>query len=338
MLHPVASLARHGWLPDLVDFARLLPSYYRVAFLGAGLRAGILQRLAEGPATPAELTADLGYEPSMMDGLTSWLDLGVTLRELRLTNGRYALRSLRARRLVRRSHDPLAAMYEEMCTLDHALVIETPERLKAGRWFELSDTDADVIARDSQLGEPWLEAAIEAFIPTHGAPRLLEIGCGSGAHIRTACRHNGALTGLGLELQEPAAELARTNLAAWGLDQRFEVSTGDIRERSGDGSFDLATLHQNIYYFPAETQQALFDHVGSFLRPGGRLLVTSVVRGAGLATNGLDLWGAMTSGAERLPIPDRLVEALRAAGFRDTTAEPLGVDKMYFAFSGTWQG
>lgn len=331
---PAADLVRRGWLPGIMDLGFLLPNYFRIAFLGAGLRSGILQRLSASPATLEELISDLELDASLADGLASWLDLGVQLRELSLRGGRYSLRSRRAKALVKPENDPLAAMYEELVDLDHRLVVETPARLKEGRPFALGDAESSLIARSSRLGEPWLAEAISRLVPAEGPVRLLEVGCGSAAHIRTACEHNPQLTAVGLELQDGAAALARRNVAAWGLGERVSVESGDVRDREPAPEFDVVTLHQNIYYFPAETQADVLRHLAGFLRPGGRLVVTSIVRGSGLVTNGLDLWGGMTEGAERLPVVDDVVAKLRAAGLAEARAEKLGPDGMYYAFVG----
>lgn len=105
---------------------------------------------------------------------------------------------------------------------------------------------------------------------------------------------------------------------------------------TGSGDADLVTLHQNVYYFPESEQCVLLRHLGTFLRPGGRVRVTTVVRGGGIGTVGLDLWGAMTAGTSRLPRIDDLTGRLRAAGYEDVTATPIGPGGMYVAFTGTW--
>ena len=43
--------------------------------------------------------------------------------------------------------------------------------------------------------------------------------------------------------------------------------------------FDLATMRQNIYYFPTAERPDLLRHVRGFLKPGGRLLLTTECRG-----------------------------------------------------------
>jgi len=83
-----------------------------------------------------------------------------------------------------------------------------------------------------------------ADVPARGAFRLLEIGCGSGVHLRYAAERNSSLTALAVELQPAVAEMARTNLRGWGLESRVKVGTGDIREKAPDEPFDIATLQR----------------------------------------------------------------------------------------------
>lgn len=328
-MNPIRSLAAHGWLTPLADFGRTVPNYYRIAFLGTALRSGVLASL---PATPAELTQKLGYDTTMLEGLEAWLDLGVTIGELRRDGSRYSVRSRRAKALLKEANDPIAAFHEEYADLHHRLITETPTRLKTGELLQIADADPAIIARSSRTGEPWITDAVEAVVPETGPFRLIEMGCGSGIHIKTAAERNPKLTALGVELQEPAAEQARDNIAAWGLADRVTVESGDIRDVEGRADADLITSHQNIYYFVESDQVALLAHLLTFLKPGGRLLLTTVVRGSDLATAGLDLWGAMTQGASRLPHTDELVTRLEQAGFVDVQVKKWA-DGMFRAFN-----
>jgi hypothetical protein len=94
-----------------------------------------------------------------------------------------------------------------------------------------------------------------------------------------------------------------------------KVETGDIREKAPDEPFDIATLYNNIYYFPIEERVTLLDHIGSSFRPGGFLLLTTCCQGGSLAAGALNLWGAATCGAGRLAAEDELVSQLREAGY-----------------------
>lgn len=126
--------------------------------------------------------------------------------------------------------------------------------------------------------------------------------------------------------------MARTNLREWGLEKRVKVETGDIREKSTDAAFDIATLYNNIYYFPVAERVTLLKRIGSFISPGGFLLLTTCCQGGSLGTEALNLWGAATSGAGRLPAEDELVRQLREAGYSRVKTRNLLPGDRFVAF------
>jgi len=126
--------------------------------------------------------------------------------------------------------------------------------------------------------------------------------------------------------------MARTNLRRWGLENRVTVETGDIREKTPSEPFDIATLYNNIYYFPVEERVRLLHHIGGFLRRGGFLLLTTCCQGGSLGTEALNLWGAATSGAGRLPAEDELVRQLREAGYNKVKTKNLVPGDKFVAF------
>jgi hypothetical protein len=77
--------------------------------------------------------------------------------------------------------------------------------------------------------------------------------------------------------------------------------------------------------FPVGDRPALFAHLRGFLRPGGRLLLTTACRGGSAAMEVLSLWAALTDGCGRLPDRAELTTQLQAAGFgavRDLSLVP----------------
>jgi 4-hydroxy-2,2'-bipyrrole-5-carbaldehyde O-methyltransferase len=320
-------LARDGRLGVLLAVGRLQVPFYRLVFLAAALRAGLLARLAAGAIPFDALAAEMTAGTAGRDGLRAFLELGTRVGVLRAGRDGYRLRGRLARRLARPAHDASAALVEETATLHHRVVLETPARLGAGRLFSLDDQDGDVVARSSRSLEEIVREAVERVVPARGTVHLLEIGCGTGVHVAHAARRNPGLTALAVELQPAVAELARRPLAA-----RVTVDVGDVRARAPEAVFDVATLHNNAYYFTVDERPALFAHVRRFLRPGGRLLVTTACGGGTAAMEMLGLWAAMTAGCGRLPSPDELERQLAEAGFVRTSRRSLIPGDRYYAF------
>ena len=313
-LRTAAGLLRSGQAVALLSLSRLTPSYYRVCFLGTAAATGLLRRLASGPASLDQLAAELAT-PAGHDGLEAWLDFGVALGVLRRARGGYALRGRLSRTLADPTSDPMAALFEEIAALHHQWIAETPLRLREARPFSLDELRADLVARSSLTLEPFVREAVHDVVPVRGPLRLLEIGCGSALHIRTATDRNPELRAIGVEIAPAAVALARDNVRAWGLEDRVQIEESDVRLREPDGAFDLVTLHNNIYYFPVDQRTALLAHVRGFLRRGGRLLLITAVRGGCPTTELLNLWGAMTAGCGRLPGREELAAQLRDARF-----------------------
>jgi SAM-dependent methyltransferase len=327
----LARLLREGRLGLLWRVAGSLDGFYRIAFLGGAARAGLLRLLAEGPQPLARIR-EVVAPAAPADGLEAWLDFGVRLGELAKGAAGYRLRGTLARRLARPADDPVAAAVEEAAELHHRLVAGGLQLLREGRCLTLADQRGDLVARSSRVLEPFVAEAVDAVVPRRGALRLLEVGCGSGCYIRRAADRNPALTAVGLELQPDVAALARSNIDAWGLGARVVIETTDVRARVPEPAFDLVTLHNNVYYFPVGERVALFRRLRGFLRPGGRLLVTTACRGGGAAMEVLNLWASLTEGAGRLPDPAELVAQLREAGFRAARSRRLVPGESFYAF------
>jgi SAM-dependent methyltransferase len=330
-LRPFLRLLRDGRLSALVGATGELKSFYKLSYLAAAGEAGLLKRLASGPATLDSLAEFYAAGDRGREALEAWLQMGVHLRLLCLGPRGYALRGL-ARKLARPENDPVLAMVEEVVELHHKLITATIPKLRAGELWSLNDQNGELIARSSRILEAFQEEVIRSTFPARGAVRLLEIGCGSGIYLRYAAERNPSLTALGLELQSSVAEMARTNLRGWGLESRIKVETGDIREKTPDEPFDIATLYNNIYYFPVEERVTLLKHIVSFLRPGGFLLLTTCCQGGSLGAEALNLWGAATRGAGRLPGEEEMVSQLREAGYISVNTKSLIPGDRFVAF------
>jgi 4-hydroxy-2,2'-bipyrrole-5-carbaldehyde O-methyltransferase len=334
-LSTLKALLAGGRLRLLFDVQRLLGPTYRLAFLSTAATEGLLARLRGGPIPAQQLLAELAPDPAVREGLAAWLAVGVRLGELSLDERGYGVRGRLARRLAEADHDAVAALVEEAASLHYGLLRELPARAREARPMTLADQDGRLIARSSRVLEPILGEVVDDVVPAGAPVRLLEIGCGSGVYIRRAAARNPQLTALGLELQPEVAEAARENLLAWGLEPRATVEAGDVRRRAAEPAFDLATLHNNIYYFPVAERVSLLRHVRGFLRPGGRLLVTTGCQGGSPVMELLNLWAASTAGCGPLPAADELVAQMKEAGFAEARAKRLVPGESFFAFVGS---
>jgi SAM-dependent methyltransferase len=333
-LRTLAALLRSGRLGVLLGTSRALRPYYRVSFLASGVSSGMLELLAGGPVPLDRIAASIGAPASMRDGLEAWLRFGVWLGELRSGPRGYGLRGSLARKLAAPANDAAAALIEEAATLHNRFITESPRRVREGRPFTLADLDGPLVARSSRLLEPFVCEAVDDAVPPSGPLRLLEVGCGSGVYLHHAAMRNAGLTALGLELEPDVAQVARENIARWRLASRVAIEVGDVRARAPEPAFDLATLHNNVNYFPVDARAAVLRHVRGFLRPGGRLLLTNVCLGRGAAVDMLNLWGAMTAGCGRLPAPAELTEQMEQAGFTRIERRSLIPSDSFYAFMG----
>ena len=330
---PFLKLIRNHQLSALTAASALLKPFYSLLFVVAAKDSGLFDLLANKPRDFEQLAQVYCKDAKAREALQAWLHLGVRLGCLQLGAKGYALKGL-AGKLARPHNDATLALLQEVAGLHYNLISQTPQKLLKGELWTLDDQDGEIIARSSRILEAFQTQAIDRFFPASRAATLLEIGCGSGIYIRHAATRNPSLVVLGLELQPKVADLARANIAQWGLQDRVTIETGDIRERRPDQRFDIVTLYNNIYYFPVEDRVSLLQHLRQFVRPGGFLLLVTCCQQGTLGTEALNLWGAATATAGRLPGKDELIQQLRQAGYQNVRALRLLPGEQFFAFQG----
>jgi hypothetical protein len=241
LLRPFARLLTRRQLVPMLRVNALYRPFYALSYLAAAKSCGLVDRLRERAVPFDEIASDFGCSaPKLREALKAWLQFGVRVGLLRADDNGYALRGL-ARALARPENDAALALAQEVATLHHRLLLETPGKLRRGELWRLADQDGELTARSSRALEAFQIEAIDRTFPASGAVRLLEIGCGSAHYIRHAAVRNPRLTALGLELDGRVAALARRNVERWGLQDRVQIEAGDIRLRS-DRDFDIATL------------------------------------------------------------------------------------------------
>jgi cyclopropane-fatty-acyl-phospholipid synthase len=106
--------------------------------------------------------------------------------------------------------------------------------------------------------------------------RLLDIGCGWGSLLIHAAARYG-VSGVGVTLSKPQAQLARQRVAEAGVQDRVEIRVQDYRQ-VGDGPFDkIASV--GMYEHVGRGELGRYVHgVAGLLRPGGLFLNHGITR------------------------------------------------------------
>ncbi|MFF7728690.1 SAM-dependent methyltransferase [Streptomyces sp. NPDC008001] len=307
---------------------------YRAAFLASAAGSGILGWLAVRPCDLESLADKLGAAQDK-ERLRAWLDVGVRLGELDKREGCYRLRGIAARTLARAGNDALAAALEEVLRFHVPVLLGGPRMAATGERFSLGDQDGLVIARSTRVIEPFVEAAIARALDRENPVRMLEVGCGSGIHVRHAAQLNPRLSAVAIDLQEEVAETATKNMAEWGLADRVETRQGDLLDLDLQPQFDLVTMHNNIYYFAEDERVAALEKARSLLAPGGRILLTTSCQGGNIGLDVLSLWFAYADFGGPLPREAELVAQLERAGFTGVEAARVVPGEQFRAFTGT---
>ena len=292
--------------------------FYRASFISAALSRGVYNHFINGKASLEYLCEKMSV--SNREGLRAWLELGVSLGELKRTANEYQIRGKISRALLNPVNDAFKALLEEVVSYHYVYVMDTPTMLRKHEWFPFDQMPGELVARSSRVSEPFISEAVDAVVPRPGDFQLLEVGCGSGIYIQRACTRNPELRAVGLELQEKVAAVARSNIQVWGLENRATIEHADVRNYATNQKFDLVTLHQNIYYFPVQERENLLRHLKEYLKLRGQILLTSACLGGGPGIQGLNIQVSTTEGLSPLPDPDQLCQQLDAAGFVDVNA------------------
>jgi len=175
-----------------------------------------------------------------------------------------------------------------------------------------------VVARFSTLVEPMVRGVISESISVDSPLRVLDVGCGAGEYLRAISSLNPQASGVGLEIDPAVAGRAAHNLAEWGIDSSFEIVCGDVLSDDSqlDGSFDLITLLNVVYYFTEEQRPTLFRVIGELLSPGGKLVLVNMTLGEKFGSGIYDLLYRISPKLMGGCRGIRLSEKLREHGFQ----------------------
>ncbi len=333
-LSTFVKLMANGQYSLMFQLLKTSNEFYRACFISTAVSQGVYDIFIDGKSSFEQLCDKLNMV-SNREGLLAWLELGVSLGELKRAGNEYQIKGKLSMALLKPNNHALKAFLEEIVKYHYAYVIDTPAMLKEHKWFPFDESPGELVARSSRVSEPFIFEAVDAVIPRHGEFKLLEVGCGSGIYIQHACARNPELRAVGLELQEKVAISALKNIKTWGLEDRATIEHCDVRNYSSSQKFDLITLHQNIYYFSVTERENLFRHLTDYLKPEGQVLLTTVCQGGGPSMQAVNIWVSTTEGYGPLPYPDELCQQFKDAGFAEVRKKRLVPFESFWAFVAT---
>ena len=290
-------------------------AYVRALFLASAVRLDVLGYLAT-PRSITELVARTGA--SREDRLAAWLEVGVALRELQETNGRYVARGRRARALAR-GDGVLAAHYRSMLDYQPApyrdLALLLRDAPGAGR--DDLENHATVIAEVSRAAAPFVRQFLGQQVADLEPGHVLDAGCGTGVYLHTMLDAHPTAAGVGIDLAPDVVAKARERLEASDLAGRASVHVGDVRvwlDTTTD-RFDLITLLNNVYYFDRADRVDLYRRLRAALTDRGELVAVTMVTPGSPASAHLQLMLVSQAGHASLPAPGEVERDLHLAGF-----------------------
>lgn len=303
------TLLRSGDLRTRLRVTRDGQAAIRLGLGAAALDTGVLDALAGGPATTAELARRVGAAGE--DLLAAFLRVLAAAGLAREEGGRWSLaaggRAVVDDDLARASHEAFAGFHTGLYRELGPVLAGGPRRRDVVE-------QGGVIARVSAAFEPFVDAVLRETVAAGAPRRVLDVGCGAGLQLATMLAAAPGAEGVGVDTDEDAAALARRTLADRGLAERARVLRADVRDLADESPFDLVLLANVVYYVPVGERVALLRSLAELLAPGGTLLVVTTAATPQLVSRHFDLLLRAQQGAMELPDADVLVGQLREAG------------------------
>ncbi|MCA1587209.1 MAG: methyltransferase domain-containing protein [Chloroflexi bacterium] len=124
------------------------------------------------------------------------------------------------------------------------------------------------------LNTEWLSTALVGILPA--APRILDLGCGSGGYSRLLARSSPDVHVTAVDRDEVIA-MALRRAAEAGLGGQIEGRVGDMRTVAWGGPYDLILFSNVLHGFDEAEAVKLLRRATSALAPEGRVAVFEVV-------------------------------------------------------------
>jgi 2-polyprenyl-3-methyl-5-hydroxy-6-metoxy-1,4-benzoquinol methylase len=313
---------RAGNLPARLRATRDGLATIRLNVAGAALRTGVLDALAAGRATTAELARRTGATDEPL--LAAFLRVAASTGLVRPDGDAWSLTG-RGRATV--EDDLVRASCEAFPGFHTGVYRDLADQLAGGPPRRDVEEQGELIARLSGGFEPFVLAELRRAVVTTAPRRVLDVGCGRALELSAMLEAAPDARAVGLDVDPGAVELAARTLTERGLSGRAEVLHADVRtvDRTGPLAepFDFALVANVLYYLPMAERAAFLRGVAALLAPGGVLFLTTTVAAPHFFSRHFDLLLRAQEGAMALSDADTLVDQLEEAGFRAERPKPV---------------
>ncbi len=312
-------LLRTGDLRARLRVTRDGQAALRLQVGSAALATGVLDALAQAPATTAEVAASTGVgDPDLLEAFlrvaaaTGFLDgdpHGDGTRWRLTRTGRAVVDD----DLVRVSYQGFGGFHTDLYRR------LGPVLTGGARRRDITE-QGELIARMAAGFDTFVHDLLVRTVTERRPRRVLDVGCGAGLQLAGMLEAAPGATGVGLDVDAGAAALATRTLRERGLAGRASVEAVDVRtaiaERTGALAepVDLALLANVVYYLPPAEQVPLLRAVAGLLAPGGTMLVVTTAVTPQLFSRHMDLLLRAQEGGLQLPDAGALARQLAEAG------------------------
>ena len=269
--------------PDPSDPSVLLQTHFSFAparVLVAAAQLDVFSALADEAQSAPQVAGRIGATER---GTRMLLDALTAMQLIAKDAGRYRLRPLSQRYLVRHSPDYLGALFESDALWQAWTGLtetirsgQPPQRVdqqsKGQEFFPILVRSLHVANRD-----PAERLARALQVADRKPLAVLDVGCGSGIWgiaVAEAAPH-ARVTALDFPR---VLELTREYAARHGVQDRFEYLAGDLSAvELGNARFDLAILGNIVHSEGEVTSRALFRRLHRAMRPRAVLAIADMV-------------------------------------------------------------
>ncbi|MEZ5115421.1 MAG: methyltransferase domain-containing protein [Candidatus Nanopelagicales bacterium] len=321
----LAELMRGGHLRARMRSARDGLTAVRVQAIAAAIDIGLLDAVAGGAGSTAELARRLGVAD--LDLLDAYLRV-LAAAGLVTGDGRWQLTRF-GRAVV--EDDAVRASYQGFGSYHTDVYRDMAPVLRGGPRRRDTTEQGEVIARLSAAISPFIRDRVVRTVNERRPRRVLDIGCGTGQYLSAMLEAAPTATGIGLDADADAAALAERTLRDRGQAGRATVAAADLRTALATGhpaalrdGIDVALMANVIYYEPVDERVELLGSIAGLLSPGGALVIVTTFSGPQFFSRHLDLVLRAQEGRMELPAAEVLVGQLREAGLEPEPLEPMG--------------